>query len=267
MRFSEDTTYSFVIGRIRAREALLLRRSDYERLINVENDEEILKELQSRYQLEDIEEQAVDLEKFLNLAYWENQMFFQKYCRDRDLYNLVVDRTILERSLLLEYLRKFNNDFLDHYFTNTVDLENIRNALRIKYLSEKTDSSLFSVNKDLNQIWLKGGKIAFKEAVKYFLEPWPTIIDWASKTEYASCLVEGIEYLLGQNSFLRLERKIEEAKQQILLWTRYLVFGYEPLIAYYLFKDNEIRNLRRIHRGIKVKVSSERLKESIACVL
>ncbi|MEO0072284.1 MAG: V-type ATPase subunit [candidate division WOR-3 bacterium] len=267
MRFSEDPNYGFAVGRVRAREVFLLRRPDYDRLVSLENEAELLKELRGRMPLEFSEEPIVSLENLLEVIHTENRVFFQKYSQNPDLYALITERAVLAKPILFEYLRRLNNDFLNYYFKTAIDLENIRNALRIKYLIEKTEDNTTSIFKNINRIWLKGGEFTSEDAVKYFVEPWSTIIEWVAKTKYALCLTEGIEYLISQNSFLRLERKIEEEKQKILLLTRYLVFGYEPLIAYYLFRENEIRNLRRIALGIKAKIPRERLKENIVCVL
>ena len=99
------------------------------------------------------------------------------------------------------------------------------------------------------------------------METWEELIHWCTNTPYQSCIEEGVVYLINRQSFLRLERLIQEHKQKILIQTRYATFGYEPLVAYYLLKDMEIRNLRKIYYGIMEKTPVDQIWESVACIL
>jgi vacuolar-type H+-ATPase subunit C/Vma6 len=266
MRFSEDPNYAFVVGRIRAREVLLLKRSDYDRLVTL-TPEKLLVELKNYIGAQGIAEAELDFEKLVRYAEVENEEFFQKYCHEVELYNLITDRAILKKPLILKkLLNVLRNEFLNSYFELTLDLENLRTLIRIKYLTEKLQDNAF-LKDALNNYWLPGGRIGREEGVEILTEPWSKFIENFAKTKYSGVITEGIEYLLRHDSFLRLERKIAEEKQKILLLSRYAIFGYEPLVAYYLFKRDEIRNLKIIIAGVKEDVPRQQLKEGIVCIL
>lgn len=265
MQFSEKSDYGFAIGRVRAKETFLIRRSDYERLVNLNTEDELLSMVKEIWHLESSE--TATWETFLNTQQDENRKFFAKYCIDTIIKELFLESTIIKNGRLARYLENLNNEFLNEYFSVTVDLENLRSFIRTKHLLEKAKPEMSALRKLFLKTYLKNGKITEQTFTELLVEPWDVIIRWSENTPYRKCLAEGIDYLLTKKSFLRLERLIEEEKQKVLIKTRYVTFGYEPLVAFYLFKDNEIKNLRKIFYGIIEKTPQGQIRESISCIL
>ena len=275
MKFSEKSDYGFAVGRVRAKESLLIKRNEYERLASVKSEDELVSLLKPIWYLETPEREAKTFENLLTFARDDNTSFFLRYCTDSLVKELFPDITVLKTKQLISYLKNLNNEFLIRYFTVAIDLENIRSFIRVKNLavrekqelpamrggSETTQKKLFSKN------YLNAGSIEQSALSELLPESWDNIIHWSDKTPYKYCIERGINYLLEQKSFIRLERLIEEEKQKILIQARYAVFGYEPLVAYYLFKENEITNLRKIFYGITEYSPISQIRESIACIL
>ncbi len=82
-------------------------------------------------------------------------------------------------------------------------------------------------------------------------------------TPYAAIVDRGGAYYEKSNSFLRLERLCEERRLGYLTQARRMAFGVEPLFGYYMFKNSEITRLRQVYWGKLNEVPVEHLKESI----
>jgi vacuolar-type H+-ATPase subunit C/Vma6 len=82
-------------------------------------------------------------------------------------------------------------------------------------------------------------------------------------TSYADIVEKGGVYFEEYDSFLRLERMIEEYRLRYLVKARRMTFGVEPLYTYYQFKMNEVKKLRQVYWGKLNEVPMDDLKESI----
>lgn len=321
---SDDARYAFTIGLVRAKEAKLLDKGRYDRLLEAKSKEEFLS-LLSDTPYGNIQED--DPDKLLEKARIENLSFFYRYCLDEwvldifrlreDFYNLklivkakfskidpspflsplgkypsevwkgvlrdevkglpdIFRKTIIRAiqsyyeekdpiyldihadKAMVEYLilSSKDNGFLKGYFESYSDLENLRTFLRIKFLQE--DFSLFPT------VFIISGTLSFPLFKEVFTEDLKGVIHRFGNTPYRELLERGISYLLDNNSFILLERLMTEHLLEYLKSSRYLTFGFEPLVAYLLFKEVEIQNLQKIWIGIYQDLPRDRIKEMIA---
>jgi len=237
MKFSDNPDYGFAIGRVRAKETLLLKRTDYDRIVNINNLLEIFNQIKGIWQIEISEQDNFDA--LLEAGTQDNINFFNRYCIDPTLKILLT--VPLKNNIEIEKsLKNLDNDLLNEYFTNAIDLENIRNLVRIKNLADREKQDILAQKKMFAGVFLKNGSISQRTMTELLNEDWNAIIQWSAKTKYQNCIEQGVNYLINQKSFVRMEKLIEEEKQKILLKSRYATFGFEPLVAYFLFKENEI---------------------------
>lgn len=267
MKFSENPAYGFAIGRVRAKETNLIKRTEYDRIIISANETELLSNIKTFWHIEIPERENQNFDGLLSLAQNENKTFFTKYCLDLPVQQLILDNTIIKTKQLYEHLEKLNNDFLNQYFKTAIDLENIRSFARIKNLAGKEKQDIPTQKKLFTKVFLHYGTINETTLTNLFSENWEATIHWSQNTPYHHAVEAGINFLLEKKSFLRLERMLGEQKLNILLQARYTTFGFEPLVAYYLFMETEIRNLRKIYYGILEKTPLDQIRESVACVL
>jgi vacuolar-type H+-ATPase subunit C/Vma6 len=267
MKFSENPAYGFAVGRVRAKESFLIKRTEYDRIVNSTGESELISHVKNYWQIESTERESQHFDNLLNAAHLENEQLFNKYCIDAPVRQLILDDSIIKNQALNEYLKQLDNEFLNCYFQTLINLENIRSFARIKNLAVKEKQDVTTQKKLFNKVFLLNSTITEIMLANLFTEHWEALIQWSANTPYHQTVEIGINYLLDQKSFLRLERMIQEQKQHILLQTRYTTFGFEPLVAYYLFKETEIRNLRKIYYAISEKTPLDQIKESIACVL
>ncbi len=271
MRFSDNPDYGFAIGRVRARESKFLKRSDFDKIIESQNENDLLTIIKDRDLLQSSEKELPTLsqliEHLLKINFEENQSFFSRYCLNPTVKALFLNTALNQTQRINTILATLDNEFINQYFITAFDLENMRNFVRMKYFAERENHDVKIQSNRYTAIYLKAGSIELSIYIQMLSEDWDGVLRWVRNTKYQSCIEDGINYLLNQKSFRRLERRIEEEKQKLLYQTRFTTFGYEPLVGYYLFRDTELRNLKQVFYGIIANTPSDEIRESIAWIL
>uniref|UniRef100_A0A7V1EI68 V-type ATP synthase subunit C n=1 Tax=candidate division WOR-3 bacterium TaxID=2052148 RepID=A0A7V1EI68_UNCW3 len=296
---TEDTRYAFVNGIIRAKEAKLLRKNHFDRLIEagIDNFRPILSDTAYTGTGEFLGV-LIDIEK-------QEREFFTKYC----LHNEVKEIVFLPEAIHNLKVKLKNGDTRLLYDVDISGLESSTEIIEIisAYLKHKnifilsTELDKFLCKKikelsNISQFFSKYFKIyfdlenirsffrarQFENSVEIFRQVYiayssipekiflenlnkdiSTMIRVFSNTIYSNIVEQGGNYLETQGSFLKLERLCDEMKLQFLKLTRYYTFGVEPLFGYYQFKLNELKRLRQIYMGKQYNIPVAQLKESI----
>ncbi len=146
------------------------------------------------------------------------------------------------------------SEFLLSLFRTRIDLTNIRTMLRLK-LADRIEKEFF----------LPGGFVEIDRLIHGLGIGYEALAPLFYATPYHDVVEGGVSYLTGEQSFLRLERLCEEHKTGFLKSTRSLAAGPQPVIAYFLMKENEIRSLRMVltckNNGLDTKLILDRLGE------
>ncbi len=145
--------------------------------------------------------------------------------------DLILDRAAYQ--LALELARP--SVFLSGYLSLGADLENLRTVIRLKALDG--ERAVF------DRALLPGGTLRPTAVAAVLSEEWDSCVARFRLTVFAELLEEGSR-LATTGSALADERVVREMRLRYLLRARYATFGFEPLVGYFLFRRNEIRNLR-----------------------
>ncbi len=121
-----------------------------------------------------------------------------------------------------------------------IDLHNLRTMLRLK-MADRDDRMHF-----LPDGFVEPAK--FAHGLETALEAIAAVFQF---TPYAELLEESIGYLRTEQSFLRLEQRCEDHLIEFLKTSRQVTAGRQPVIAYLLIKEAEIRNVRMMLVGKK----------------
>jgi V/A-type H+-transporting ATPase subunit C len=155
---------------------------------------------------------------------------------------------------LLTAARGLNSTFLQGLFRIQIDLTNIRTTLRMKW-NESEQRNVF----------IDGGFLAprfFAGPLEVDYEGLPGVF---FATPYYEIVSIGVTYLTGENSFLRLEQASEDYLSGFLKLTNQITAGPQPVIAYLLAKEDEIRKLRLIltakKHGLETNLLLDRLSQ------
>ena len=178
------------------------------------------------------------------LAYYQN--------KDIRQIDLALDRVHFEYKL--KKARQLNNVFMLELFRMQVDLVNIRTMLRLKF-TESEQRNVFFEGGYIEPLLLKHALDISYDAIAplFFAMPYYEVVD------------SGIAYLTANKSFLKLEQKCEEHLIGFLKTTAQITAGPQPIIAYLLIKENEIRTVRLIltakRNGLDKKLIMDRMGE------
>jgi V/A-type H+-transporting ATPase subunit C len=163
------------------------------------------------------------------LAYYQN--------KDIRQIDWAIDSAQAEFNLKMAW--RIKSIFLLGLFRIQVDLTNIRTMLRLKFTQSQSQ-----IQPD--KAFLKGGYIAM-ERLKYGLDVgYESLGPLFFVTPYCRVVETCANYLMSNKSFLKLEQQCEEHFNEFLKSTIQIVTGPQPIIAYFLMKENEIRTIRLI---------------------
>ena len=159
------------------------------------------------------------------LGYYKN-----KSVRDIDI---AIDKA--EAQFQLENAKKIGSIFLVELQKMYIDLSNIRTMMRIKF-TESQDMDVF----------MPGGYIEAARLIACIDGGYETMAQAFVTTPYGHIIEAGVSYLQKENSFLKLESACDEHLLGFLKTTREITAGYQPIVAYMLAKEHEIRMIRMV---------------------
>jgi len=166
------------------------------------------------------------------LAFYQNKDVRQiDYALDRTYYEYKLKRAL-----------ELKNAFITGLFRMQIDLANIRTMLRLKFAESDVD---------LRDVFIHGGYIE-QETFKHGLDVgYEAIAGLFFASPYYELVDSGVGYLASNKSFLKLECNCEEHIEGFLKSTIQITAGPQPIIAFLLRKEREIRNIRLILTGKK----------------
>lgn len=148
---------------------------------------------------------------------------------------------------------EINSVFLLELFRMRDDLCNIRTMLRLKFRqSERRDCFLPCGYID-RSVLIHGLDVGYDGLAAMF-----------ASTPYFHIVDGGVAYLTRENSFLRLEELCESHLAGFLKSTSQITAGAQPVIAYLLRKEAEIRTVRMILTGQKNHLPSKMLLDRMS---
>lgn len=209
-------------------------------------------------------EGCVPAEDFEEIFETENYVKFPEYLQEavekavlgyyqaKDIRKIDYAIDHAEAAYRLRKARALDSVFLKSLFMMRIDLLNIRTMLRLK-MADRQEKEHF----------ITGGFVEldkFIHGLDLSYEAIPTLF---FATPYYELLEGGINYLTSEHSFLGLEELCEEHMIGFLKTTNSICSGPQPIIAYLLLKEIEIRTLRMVlsckNNGLDAKTILDRL--------
>ncbi|MDH4238813.1 MAG: V-type ATPase subunit [Phycisphaerae bacterium] len=175
------------------------------------------------------------------------------YYRNKDIRQIdhAIDSAQAEYNL--KQARRLNSIFLLGLFRIQIDLTNIRTMLRLKF----TES-------EQRNVFLKGGFIELERMERGAEIGYEALAPLFFVTPYYHLVEAGAAYLTSEKSFLRIEQQCEEHLTGFLKSTVQITAGPQPIIAYILLKENEIRTVRLILTARKNNLDTKLILDRIS---
>lgn len=174
------------------------------------------------------------------------------YYENKDIRQIDYGIDRIQATYKLKRAIELGSVFLQSLFRTQIDLNNIRTMLRLK-LAERDDRNLFN----------EGGFIEterFIHGLDIGYEALPTLF---YATPYHGVVEGGVGYLTKSKSFLHLEKDCEDHLMNFLRTTSSLASGPQPVIAYFMMKEAEIRTIRMVLTGKKNNLETKLLLERL----
>lgn len=176
----------------------------------------------------------------------ENKLKGYEYIQE-ELKKIIAQKNIFLRHCLLDKLyfeyawqlaTETENRFLQEYLKLSFDWLNVINFLRIKIFTR--DRNIFSI------LWLKNGNLDKKIFLDNFDSDLLNLKKIFSFLSYQKVFNKAIDYLQDNKSFLYFTLGLKKIKINFMAKTCYLIFGIEPIISYFVLKEEEIYTLHMI---------------------
>jgi len=190
------------------------------------------------------------------------------FAKDRNpaAADMVIDRLMQE--VELEVAR--HSEFMVGYLGLHADTENLRTLVRLK-AKEGGDKGRAE---EMAAALLSGGTLTLASLLTALPQPWPAVVELLAKAPpfgtgseaFHDYLEQGRAAVTDRRSFTRMERLGREAELRYVRQTRYATFGHEPLVAFFLLHENELRNLRLLYAAKLAGLAVEETQDLVAYV-
>jgi len=157
------------------------------------------------------------------------------YYQNKDVRSIDYEIDAAQAQYNLDEACRLENIFLIGLFRIHTDLTNIRTMFRLKF-SQSEQRNAF----------LQGGFVELERLTKALDLGYETVGQLFFVTPYYQVVEAGTAYLSSDKSFLKLEQQCDEFLTGFLKTTIQITTGPQPIIAYLLMKENEIRKIRLI---------------------
>ncbi|MFC1738926.1 V-type ATPase subunit [Planctomycetota bacterium] len=175
------------------------------------------------------------------------------YYHYKDIRHIDYEIDRLQAQYNLETAEKLNSIFLTNLFKLQIDMTNMRTMLRLKFTdSEKQD------------VFLSGGFIANERLKQGLSIDYDAMGQLFFVTPYYKIVSTACDYLASQGSFLKAEQECENYIDEFLQSTLIITAGHQPLIAYLLEKEKEIRTIRLILTARKNSLDTKLILDRIS---
>jgi V/A-type H+-transporting ATPase subunit C len=266
MRRHSVLEYIFATGKIRALEKFLFRAEVFEEAMNLSLAETLRLFTESALVSDEIlnVKDSSQLESILARESFDLKNAISALIMDENLLTLL---ELNDLNQMRDAAGACGSEFLSDYVAHMIDMHNIKTFMRFYVLKEPEER--------LGKNLIKGGffdNAKLLELYKQNLEALLTRLEYVHKRssiiDYASYLSEAIKDAALNFSFIRLEKAIDDLLMDILIQAKRIIFGPEPVVAYYFARLNEINLIRMVVisklNDVSKNIVSERLNNVYA---
>lgn len=192
-------------------------------------------------------------ESYIKAKLEKVEKLFEKE-KNPQIIDLYLDQKLMR--ITRELALYSDNNFLMEYTRKLIDLTNIKLFFRMK--SQKKELDLF----EIACLWY--GSIPHKRLISLYKESSLSEFAEAMKaTKYGNISTEGLKEYEEKNTFIHLEKLIEDHLTDFIKRAKLVPFGPEPLIAYFLATKNNALIIRMIMVNKLSETEPEEIKQRL----
>ncbi len=257
MKKTSRLSYAYAVGRVRALENKLVERAIFS---EASEESEFSSAMKVIFDAGSFSEEMVQIRESDELdEYLEKE--------ERNLYRLL-EEILLEGDILTIFVEENNPEkamsiaertgysFIKDYIKHKIDLSTIKIFCRVKYSGLSKEK--------FERLVLKGGFLDEKILLQNFDLSFAEIGEKLRATPYHKLWTKATDTLEESETFVELERGIEDFLMKYLKRAKYIVFGPEPVFSYGLAKRKELSLVRLLGIGKINQIPPPILKERIS---
>jgi V/A-type H+-transporting ATPase subunit C len=189
----------------------------------------------------DIPAPIIDDLKWITAEFQDSQRFA--------LVDYRLDRRL--RLLQLDIARKAKNRFMVEYIQRLSDLQNVAGTFRRKFHLLESDS--------LSETLVDTGTLAPSFFERIYSTGWESIVNTFKPTEYGNAVTKALAQVEQPYFLALLDVYCASYLLEFLRKTKQISFGIEPLLAFYLARDHELKIVRTIWIGKQFEYTQDKL--------
>ena len=143
--------------------------------------------------------------------------------------------------------------FLTNLFRIQIDLANLRTMLRVKFLQA-----------DPRDVFLAGGFVEMDRLKQGVEMPYETLGSLFFATPYHQVVDAGAGYVAANGSFLKAEQQCDDYLLGYLRQSVQVTAGSQPVVAFLLAKEHEIRTVRLILTAKRNNLDTKLILDRVA---
>jgi len=202
-----------------------------------------------QYELVFVQEDYTALPTYLQEAVEAGVLGYYKNKNVRDI-DIAIDK--VEAEFQLENAKQAGSIFLVELMKMYIDITNIRTMMRLKF-TETQDRDVF----------MPGGYIDPARLGQMIDIGYDGLAQAFAATPYYAILEAGAGYMQSNNSFLKLEAAAERHFLGFLKTADQITAGHQPIVAYLLRKEHEIRMVRMVLACKKAQIEHKVIHDRI----
>ena len=156
--------------------------------------------------------------------------------------------------MMLNLGKEFNNSFVLGWIQKQINNANVLTFLRGKRLGLTADR--------ISKKFVAGGKISEKDLRKHYLDDGGDIKSLISK-HYDNAVKESYANYLESGILFQFEKALEDHITRFMRSAKYITFGPEVIVSYFVSKTVAVKNVRLIMTGKLNGVPAEAIKNTL----
>ncbi|MGD9567638.1 MAG: V-type ATP synthase subunit C [Sedimentibacter sp.] len=172
---------------------------------------------------------------------------------DPQIIDIILDKYCYDE--MQKSAEETESRFIVDYVRMLIDTINIKTFVRLKKMDKSWDF--------FNKVFIKGGNINEQTFISNYNDSFDKFAEQISGYGFKEAFLEGTQYLEENGLFAVLEKLLDNKLIQFIKDAKFVSFDIDPLAAYLIAKDNEIKIARIILAGKLAGISPELIRERL----
>lgn len=173
--------------------------------------------------------------------------------RDPQEIDILLDKACYKE--MLKEAEAAGNDFVTGYVKLLIDISNVQTFVRVKQIGKPAEF--------LGKVFLEGGRIDLATLMELYGETYQQIGEKLDLYGFGEAVGRGAAEAAAGGSYALMEKLCDNLKVRYAKGAQFITAGIEPIAAFYVAKEMELKNLRMVLTGKLVGIPEETLKERL----